>query len=391
MRIAILWSHASGYSAACWRALQAIEGTQLKVWAYSSDGQAKDAPFIDQRLVHDLDCRLLNPHDLTNFESIKKSLADFEPDGILVSGWQNKSYRKLVMSKELNAVTKIMGMDNPWSGTLKQLFSCSLRNRYVRNFSYLWVAGERTRQFATRISKVPRVRNGVYSCDYKSFASIGEQRIRSNIEWPKRFLFVGRYVESKGLRQLLKAYSGYRASYSEPWDLHCCGTGPLKQLLKGQEGVTDLGFCQPDSLKHVYGAAGALILPSVYEPWGVVVAEAMASGLPVIASSACGSSVELIRDNYNGFVYDSTRVDELVERLHWFSDNEPQLKRMSINCLNYASAFTAELWAERLVDMLKDSKSAQLGPYSPHPIQIKPILTANADAPDAMQEQSNGR
>jgi glycosyltransferase involved in cell wall biosynthesis len=361
MRIAILWSHASGYSAACWRALQAMEGVKLKIWAYSSGDNSMNAPFIDQQLVHDLDCSLLDPNDSKHFESIKASLAAYKPNGILVTGWQNKNYRKIIMSKDLNSPTKIMGMDNPWSGTLKQRLSCSLRRRYVSNFSYIWVAGERTRQFAMRISKIPRIRNGVYSCDYKSLVGIGDERTRNNIEWPKRFLFVGRYVESKGLRQLLHAYGVYRKSVSDPWELHCCGTGPLKHILKGQEGITDLGFCQPDSLKHVYGDAGALILPSVYEPWGVVVAEAMASGLPVIASSACGSSVELVRDNYNGFVYDSTRIDDLAERLEWFSANRPRMRIMSQNCRATASAFTAELWAERLVDMIKDSNSATLG------------------------------
>jgi len=330
----------------------------------------------------------MNPH---NFECIRQSLANFKPDGILVSGWQNTSYRKIVMSNAINNATKIMGMDNPWSGTMKQRLTCTLRQRYVSQFDFVWVAGERTRQFAVRISKEPRIRTGVYSCDYHSFAGIGDDRIKNNIESPKRFLFVGRYVENKGLRQLLNAYEVYRKSVSDPWDLHCCGTGPLKQLLEGRQGVADLGFRQPDSLKDAYRDASVLILPSFYEPWGVVVAEAMAAGLPVIASSECGSSVELVRDNYNGFTYDSKRLDELVERLRWFSSNPTRIRAMAKNCLASASAYTADLWAERLVSMVHNSAVLHHERDVSMPnVTIPTLLTSRAEAED-LQEQSNGR
>jgi len=353
MRIAILWTHASGYSAACWRDLQATDGITLKVWAYSSKETASNAPFDEALLLEGIDCVLLDARQAEDFQFLERAVCDYRPDVVLVSGWSNRAYRKLMASADLKCGTKIMGMDNPWSGTWKQYATCWLRNRYVKRFDYIWVAGERTRQFAKRISRTTSIRDGVYSFDSSAFSGSLQKRRLQAADWPKRFLYVGRYVESKGLRQLLKAYDRYRRNVTDPWELHCCGAGPLEVLFGNRVGVRNLGFCQPRTLPNVFDSAGVFILPSRYEPWGVVVAEAMAAGLPVIASDACGATVELVRDNYNGFVFDPSNGVELLERMLWCHDNRNRLFTLSQNAIASASAFSSGLWAERLVSIVR--------------------------------------
>jgi len=223
----------------------------------------------------------------------------------------------------------------------------------MKRFDYVWVAGERTRQFAKRISRTTSIRDGVYSYDSNAFSGSLQKRELQAKDWPKRFLYVGRYVESKGLRQLFEAYDAYRETVTDPWELHCCGAGPLEVLFDNRVGVRNLGFCQPRTLPNVFDSAGVFILPSKYEPWGVVVAEAMAAGLPVIASDACGATVELVRDNYNGFVFDPTDGAELLERMLWCHDNRNRLFRLSENAIASASAFSSGLWAERLVSIVR--------------------------------------
>ena len=78
--------------------------------------------------------------------------------------------------------------------------------------------------------------------------------------------------------------------------------GPEAARLAGIEGVDLLGFVQPDSLPALLARSGCLVLPSRFEPWGVVVHEAAAAGLPVVCTSVAGAASRLVLDGYNGVV-----------------------------------------------------------------------------------------
>ena len=69
---------------------------------------------------------------------------------------------------------------------------------------------------------------------------------------------------------------------------------------------------QAEQLPPIYASAGCFVLPSLSEPWGLVVNEAMASGLPVLVSNRCGCAPDLVREGENGFLFDPARPDELA-------------------------------------------------------------------------------
>ncbi len=139
----------------------------------------------------------------------------------------------------------------------------------------------------------------------------------------KYFLSSGRFVPKKNIAALLKAYAVYRKNGAgNPWKLVLLGDGPLKpELVKLREelGLADSvlmpGFVQYPDLPAYYGLAGAFILPSVSEQWGLVVNEAMASGLPVLVSSRCGCASDLVADGQNGFVFEPEDIDGLARHL----------------------------------------------------------------------------
>lgn len=94
-------------------------------------------------------------------------------------------------------------------------------------------------------------------------------------------------------------------------DVHVvyAGDGSLRSALEAlarnlgvAHRVRFLGFVNQRGLPEVYAAADFLILPSEHEPFGVVVNEAFACGLPVIVSEACGAAGDLVRDGETGFV-----------------------------------------------------------------------------------------
>lgn len=134
----------------------------------------------------------------------------------------------------------------------------------------------------------------------------------------KLVAFCGYLIERKRL-DLLVAAIGRLAEKTRP-TLVVIGTGPLREtisLLARKLGVDArfVGFQNTVGLAQLYQSVDVLVLPSDDDPWGLVVNEAMAAGLPVIVSDACGCAEDLVVPNVNGFVFRSGDVDQLSQCL----------------------------------------------------------------------------
>ena len=118
-------------------------------------------------------------------------------------------------------------------------------------------------------------------------------------------IFVGRFVEVKGVEIILEAMAGL-APDKQP-ELLLVGDGPLKPhyekiIQRHNLPVRLVGFQQKERLPELYAAADFFILPSLSEPWGVVVNEAMACGLPLLLSDQVGAAYDLLEERRNGFM-----------------------------------------------------------------------------------------
>jgi L-malate glycosyltransferase len=140
---------------------------------------------------------------------------------------------------------------------------------------------------------------------------------RARLGMPEHyFLFVGRFLERKGITYLLRAYGRYRANAERPWSLVLVGGSGLDLPEDAclQPGVMMPGRLFGDDLAMTIGLAGALVVPSLIEQWGLVVNEAMAAGTPVIVSRACGAA-QLVEDGVSGYTIQSGDEVALAERL----------------------------------------------------------------------------
>jgi len=124
-------------------------------------------------------------------------------------------------------------------------------------------------------------------------------------------------------------------------------------LLKG-EGIDDRGFVQPDALPELLQTHGVFVLPSRYEPWGVVLAEALSGGLPVVCTEACGASVELVRPYFNGLTVATDDADALARGLRWMHEHVELLPSMGAAGRPIAAAFAATVWAARWGAMFEE-------------------------------------
>jgi glycosyltransferase involved in cell wall biosynthesis len=137
--------------------------------------------------------------------------------------------------------------------------------------------------------------------------------LRRERQLPDRYvLFVGRLVEAKGLSNLLAAHASLGPDGPE---LLVAGEGPLRDAVESAPGVTLLGFQETAPLIELYALADRLVVPSLDEPWGVVVNEALACGTPVVASDAVGAAADLIRDGIDGRIVPAGDVQALAAAL----------------------------------------------------------------------------
>ena len=222
------------------------------------------------------------------------------------------------------------------------------KRQVVPLYSAALVAGTPQTAYVVRLG-MPREScfTGYNVVDNDSFArSAHEARARGAAGKPSflpdnYFLVVARFIDEKNFPGLIEAYATYRrmacgtGAEPAPWHLVLVGDGPLRPVIEGLVRQHSLGgsvhlsgFKQYNDLPIFYAFAGALILPSVSETWGLVVNEAMASGLPVLVSSHCGCARDLVAEGRNGFTFNPRNPRELADRMLRFSSGQEDLAAM---------------------------------------------------------------
>jgi glycosyltransferase involved in cell wall biosynthesis len=341
--------------AACWRALAARGDIDVHV-VYPEQLWGEVNPFLSDSMLLD---GLSSERFACDYRDVHRwlvrAISATQPHVVVLCGWLYKPYWRAMNAGELKRVPVVVGMDSPWRGTMVQRLGRFRLARLVKRLALAVTSGERSSEYASRIG-VPanRIRSGLYGFDHASFCAVADARPNDSLEWPRQFLFVGRYVPQKGLAVLMEAYSLYRASVATPWGLTCCGTGIDAGLLNNVPGVVDAGFTPPRELPRVFSNHSAFVLPSTFEPWGVVLAEAAASGLPIVCTTACGAGVDLVRPYYNGLVVAPQDVTGLARAMRWIHDHQAELSVMGSRSGGFAAAYSAEAWASRWHNYLMD-------------------------------------
>lgn len=288
-------------------------------------------------------------------ESQVRDLVDrLHPDVILVTSWNHGAYVRTARAWRRRAL-RLMIMDNPWRSTIKQWGGVAISRPYLKPaFDVVFLPNERQRVFARKLGfGDDQVWDGVYCCVQPRF----EVDRANRSEEPRSFLYVGRLVTSKGVDVLLRAYAAYREQVEEPWPLQIAGTGALHEVATAAEGVLTLGFRQPSAMPAVFAGASCFVLPSIVEPWGIVLHEAAASGLPIICTTACGASLDLVRDGYNGFTVPPGNVRALTDALVLVT-TMPAARRQDMG--HASTSLSRQLTPDRWADLFDERSRAWL-------------------------------
>lgn len=336
MKLAVLWSEVTSYLRACLRTTKS-HGTAVSL------GVAQAPPEKRQGIEADVEVSWLGADPRP--DEVVTWLQDVAPDVLLVGGWHVRGFRLAsARRREWNpTATRVLGFDNPWRGTPRQRMACRIADRYLHpSYDAAFVPGRRQRHFAMRLGFDPAVvRTGLYVAD----GSVYRRRMRPAER--QQVCYVGRLAPEKGIDVLAGAFS---SSASGPYRLEVVGDGQLAPLLRGLSRVRLGGWqAEPSHVADTIRASRALLLPSSFEPWGVVVHEAMSCGVPVIATDSVGAADDLIHHGINGWVGRTGSVADVVDGIRWLDGlTSAEYEQCSHLALASAATHTLDGWHQTI-------------------------------------------
>jgi glycosyltransferase involved in cell wall biosynthesis len=268
------------------------------------------------------------------------------PESMAAARWAGRRARPAILMSESQAI------DRP-SVWWKEL----IKKRRLRWFDAALVGGPQHRDYLVELGMpADRICLGYNAVDNDHFAAAADHwrhsaESRSGLPAAPYFLTVCRLVPEKNLVRLIRAFAHYRQR-SDPdasWDLAICGSGPSAAEIESAVASSGCaraihlpGFLQSDALPRWYAHAGAFVLPSLSEPWGLVANEAAACGLPLLVSARAGCASTLVPEPEGtcGSRFDPLDVEELASKLSWMA-TQPELDRRA---MGRCAAETVSRW-----------------------------------------------
>jgi glycosyltransferase involved in cell wall biosynthesis len=294
------------------------------------------------------------------------ALEQARPDVAAVNGWNNFGSLVAADCCVRRGIPMVVMSESAQQDEPRTWWKEMIKRRIVALYSAALVGGQRHIEYLVELG-MPRDRifTGYDVVDNAYFRRRTEEirsqksDVRKQYGLPENyFLASARFIEKKNLPTLIRAYAGYRqkseASGNPPWDVVLLGDGPLREALNSQLSTLNLhrhvrlpGFKQYDELPVYYALAKAFVHASTTEQWGLVVNEAIASGLPVIVSNRCGCVPELVQGN--GFTFEPTDEHELGSRLLQIASlSDDERRRLGDASYRIAANFAPERFGEGL-------------------------------------------
>lgn len=260
-------------------------------------------------------------------------LNEISPLAVAIPGWATKASLSALSWCLKNRTPAIVMSESSALDKSRSLIKEALKRRVISCFSSALVGGRPQADYiqslgmpADRIFLGYDVVDNDYFARESANARAQAREIRGQLALPERYLLASsRFIEKKNLPRLLEAFARYRTqSGPDKLSLVLLGDGPLRETLleKSRELALEIdkavffpGFKQYHELPPYYGLAEGFIHASTSEQWGLVVNEAMASGLPVLVSNRCGCASDLVADAENGWTFDPFDTEKITDAM----------------------------------------------------------------------------
>jgi len=371
----IIQNIVSPYKALLFKALQSLSDDSFRVlfisetrtireWKIDKDNGSSGFTFdvmFDKKL-----------EDVGRVEMLLETLRRlnyYNPELVIIGGYSYLAYWGALAWAKRNKRKAIVINESHYLDRPRSYLKESIKRLFVSNCDAALVDGARHRDYTVSLGLPPErtfIKMGTGPVDVSWYqervSSIRKQKVEvcKDLGFPtKNFLFVGRFSPEKNIMSLLRTFKILKKHEARDWGLILVGNGPLREEITGfisNSNLNDVflpGFKQQEELVRYYAVSDVLVLPSISEPWGLVVSEAMASGLPVIVSTKCGCYPDIVHDGINGFSFDPMREDELQELMLRVVRGDFNLEEMGRASLDIIEACSPERAASVIVDAVQ--------------------------------------
>jgi glycosyltransferase involved in cell wall biosynthesis len=326
--LAIVTSHPIQNQAPLWRALAAA-GVKFEVWFLTPHAvKASHDPEFGRTFAWDVNLLEGYPHrflevrdgwDLNRFDGIRlvRPWADeLRARGVTtlwIEGWRFRALWDASAAAQragiplwLRGESHDLAPEAGWRRLVKRLL---LRRLFDRVDRFLCIGAANRRFYAKHGVAADRLVSAPYCVDHERFAAAAAAARPERAQWracwsiaPDAFvvLFCGKLIAKKNPSDLVAAARAATPPPGRTWHLLFAGDGALADAVRsglngpGQPAGTITGFLNQSEIPRAFAAADCLVLPSGYgETWGLVVNEALASGVDVIVSDHCGCAEDL--------------------------------------------------------------------------------------------------
>lgn len=282
-------------------------------------------------------------------EGVAACLGELQADAVAIAGWGSPDARACLAWCRKNKVRAFVMSETRAADGVRVWWKERLKGLLIRRFAGALVGGKSHRDYLVSLGlPKERIQLGYNVVDNAYFAKQTQDWKNQDASLALRpyFLASNRFIDRKNLDSLIGAYSRYVAENKNrnldrpTWDLCLLGDGELREDLIAQCEALGLsmefcapwelktenlelkapsvffpGFRQIDELPRFYAHAACLVHPALEEPWGLVINEAMASGLPILSGANVGAAEELIREGENGWTFSADSEESITKAL----------------------------------------------------------------------------
>jgi 1,2-diacylglycerol 3-alpha-glucosyltransferase len=264
-----------------------------------------------------------------------------------LAGYGQAEYRKMLLWCWMNGISVVLFAESWYPGKgILDLMKGSVLRQACRGFL---VSGERAKAHFHQRLGIPTNRIQIpYSVvDNQHFLGVNPDYNA------KKLLCVARFSPEKNLPNLVKAFKTSGID-KLGWTLELVGGGPQKKEIaadfQNDKSLIFKEWVSYEDLPQLYASASFFILPSLFEPWGLVVNEAMSAGLPVAVSNECGCAPDLVPDS--SFHFPANDLQKLEDLLKTIAGMSPEkLRHLGESNRQLIQSFSPKTWAEAFLSL----------------------------------------
>jgi 1,2-diacylglycerol 3-alpha-glucosyltransferase len=394
MHLVVLFHNVGGYHAARLRAVQRLcEEIGWTLTAVQVTDSAREHQWgnLESEITFDLRTLLpssAKPMDVDRGQgahaaarAMRGFLNTIRPNIVAIPGWGYPVSRSAQAWAKRHGALAILMSETKRDDAPRHWWKDQFKSRlYVRRFDAALVGGQSHLDYLVDLGFPKKwifvgydvVDNDHFQERASAAKSNPDAARRRDPRIPKRpfFLAATRLIERKNVVRLVEAYAAYRQiGPGQAWDLAVCGSGEEEERIRGiannlnVENCVHLpGFVSYQQIGDWYGLATAFIHPALHEPWGLVVNEACAAGLPILGSRTVGACPELVRENENGFLFDPRSKEDITRVLgKMHSLDEMTRKALGAESQRIVADFSPELFAANLFKAVDSARAFRNG------------------------------